>query len=322
MPLICAATIKDYAYGLGVHRVGIVDLRTYCDDHPSGTAALRRWLAQGYHADMAWMSAPHRQNLQAVLPGAQSVIAVALNYFPGASPPQGDRPGKIARYAWGRDYHKVLGKRLKALGQWLKEQVPDVSYRWYVDTGPVQDKVWAQQAGIGWIGKHSNVISRQYGSWIALGELITTLALEGDRPHLNHCGTCTRCLEACPTGAIVEPYVVDANYCIAYHTIENRQPELPPAIVPKLEGWVAGCDICQEVCPWNQRFAQPTDIEDFAARSPLLDTSLEQLATLSDADWDHLTRGSALRRIKPAQWRRNAQALLANAQRETPSHPY
>lgn len=306
--MIDAATVKAYAYHLGFHRVGIVDLRTYRDDHPSGTAALRRWLGQGYHADMAWMGDPRRQNLQTVLPGAQSVIAVALNYYV-ATPPR-NRPGKIARYGWGRDYHRVLGKRLKALGQWLQQQVSEVRYRWYVDTGPVQDKVWAEQAGIGWIGKHSNVISRQYGSWLVLGELITTLALEGDRPHLNHCGSCTRCIAACPTGAIVEPYVVDANRCIAYHTIENRQPKLPPEIVPKLEGWVAGCDICQEVCPWNQRFAQPTDIDDFAPRSPLLNAPLEQLAHLSTADWDEMTRGSALRRIKPRQWRRNARALL------------
>ncbi len=308
---ISATAIKDYAYQLGFHRVGIVDLRTYSQDHASGSAALQRWLAKGYQADMAWMGDPRRQNLQTVLPGAQSLVAVALNYFVPDSPRAPDQ-GKIARYAWGRDYHRVVGRRLKALAQWLQQQVPEVSYRWYVDTGPVQDKVWAEQAGIGWIGKHSNVISRRYGSWIVLGELLTTLPLEGDRPHLNHCGTCSRCITACPTGAIVEPYVVDANRCLAYHTIENRQPELPPEILPKLEGWVAGCDICQEVCPWNQRFAQPTDIEDFAGRSPLLSASLEQLATLSETEWDQLTRGSALRRIKPAQWRRNAQALLAH----------
>ncbi|MDR7899224.1 tRNA epoxyqueuosine(34) reductase QueG [Thermosynechococcus sp. JY1334] len=307
--MITAAAIKQFAHQLGFHRVGIVDLRTYNNDHPSGVAALQRWLAQGFQGEMAWMANPRRQEIQAVLPGAQSVISVALNYYqPDPEPPP---KVKIARYGWGRDYHRVLGKRLQALGQWLQSQVPEVDYRWYVDTGPVQDKVWAEQAGIGWIGKHSNVISRQYGSWIFLGELITTLELTGDRPHTNHCGTCTRCLAACPTGAIVEPYVVDANRCIAYHTIESRAPEIPPAIAAHLEGWVAGCDICQEVCPWNQRFAQPTDVADFAPRSPLLKTSLEELATLSDAAWDELTRGSALRRIKPAQWRRNAQAVLS-----------
>lgn len=310
--MITAAAIKAFAHQLGFHRVGIVDLRTYTHDHPSGVAALQRWLAQGFQGEMAWMPNPRRQEIQSVLPGAQSVISVALNYYqPDPQPPP---KVKIARYAWGRDYHRVLGKRLQALGEWLQSQVPDMTYRWYVDTGPVQDKVWAEQAGIGWIGKHSNVISRQYGSWILLGELITTLALTGDRPHTNHCGTCSRCLAACPTGAIVEPYVVDANRCIAYHTIENRAPELPPTIAANLQGWVAGCDICQEVCPWNQRFAQPTDVADFAPRSPLLNTSPEELATLSDEAWDELTRGSALRRIKPAQWRRNAQAVLSGNQ--------
>ncbi|MDM7327479.1 MAG: tRNA epoxyqueuosine(34) reductase QueG [Thermosynechococcus sp. Uc] len=309
--MVTATAIKAFARQLGFHRVGIVDLRTYSHDHPSGVAALRRWLAQGFQGEMAWMANPRRQDIQSVLPGAQSLISVALNYYqPNPEPPP---KAKIARYAWGRDYHRVLGKRLQALGQWLQSQVPEMHYRWYVDTGPVQDKVWAEQGGIGWIGKHSNLISRQYGSWIFLGELITTLELTGDRPHTNHCGTCTRCLAACPTGAIVEPYVVDANRCIAYHTIESRAPELPPAIAAHLEGWVAGCDICQEVCPWNQRFAQPTDVADFAPRSPLLKTSLEELATLSDEAWDELTRGSALRRIKPEQWRRNAQAVLSSS---------
>ncbi|BCX12730.1 MAG: epoxyqueuosine reductase [Thermosynechococcus sp.] len=309
--MVSATAIKQFAHQLGFHRVGIVDLRTYTDAHPSGVAALQRWLAQGFQADMEWMANPRRQDIQAVLPGARSIIAVALNYYQPA--PQPPPKVKIARYAWGRDYHRVLGKRLQALGQWLQSQVPEIAYRWYVDTGPVQDKVWAEQAGIGWIGKHSNVISRQYGSWILLGELITTLELTGDRPHTNHCGTCTRCLTACPTAAIVEPYVVDANRCIAYHTIENRAAELPAAIAAHLEGWVAGCDICQEVCPWNQRFAQPTDVADFAARSPLLDTTPEELASLSEQTWDELTRGSALRRIKPEQWRRNAQAVLSSS---------
>ena len=154
-------------------------------------------------------------------------------------------------------------KRLKALSEWLRSQHPDIQTRFYADTGPVSDKFWAQQAGLGWIAKNGNVITRDYGSWVFLGEILTNLDLPSDRPHTEHCGTCTRCLEACPTGAIAAPFVVDANRCIAYHTIENRDETLPPDIVENLQGWVAGCDICQDVCPWNQRFAQETDVADF-----------------------------------------------------------
>jgi epoxyqueuosine reductase len=175
----------------------------------------------------------------------------------------------------------------------------------------VQDKAWAEQAGLGWVGKHSNLITRDYGSWLFLAEILTNLPLTPDPPHLPHCGTCTRCIAACPTDAIRAPYVVDANRCIAYHTIENRSDTLPPEIAKNLQGWVAGCDICQDVCPWNQRFAQPTDIPDFQPYPDNLTPSLSDLAQLTPAEWERRFPASALRRIKPSMWRRNAQANLA-----------
>ncbi|MBW4653260.1 MAG: tRNA epoxyqueuosine(34) reductase QueG [Kaiparowitsia implicata GSE-PSE-MK54-09C] len=344
--------IKHYARQLGFHKVGIAPVEpaasldsepqipetsvpTSADsveslverdagDRPDNTppteasqskAALSRWLAQGYHAEMQWMERPQRQDIRQVMPEVRSLICVALNYYtPHQHSESGDR-AKISRYGWGRDYHRVLHKRLKALTQWLTAQHPSIHARYYADTGPVQDKLWAERAGIGWIAKNSNLITRDYGSWVFLGEVLTNLELAPDRPHLPHCGTCTRCLDACPTQAIVEPFVVDANRCIAYHTIENRDPELPEAIAPQLQGWVAGCDICQDVCPWNVRFAQETDIAEFQPYPWHVNPPLHELATLSDEDWGDRTPTSALRRIKPAMIRRNARANLIS-QRE------
>ena len=154
------------------------------------------------------------------------------------------------------------------------------------------------------------MINREYGSWIYLGEIVTNLQLSIDPPHSQHCGTCTRCISACPTGAITEPFVVDANRCIAYHTIENRAATLPPEIATNLQGWVAGCDICQDVCPWNQSFAQPTNVDELQPNRELLAPELSELTSLTDTEWDRKLRASALRRIKPAMWRRNAMANL------------
>ncbi len=301
------------ALELGFHLAGIAAVEASPDaSEQAATAHLQSWLQQGYQADMAWMAHPNRQDIRRVLPGARSLICVALNYYTPHAHSQDPRHGKISRYAWGRDYHRILHKRLKALADWLQAEARaaglTIQTRYYADTGPVQDKVWAQRAGLGWIAKNGNLITRQYGSWVFLGEVITTLELAADAPHTAHCGSCTRCLDACPTKAITQPYVVDANRCIAYHTIENRAAALPEEIMPHLHNWVAGCDICQDVCPWNVRFAKPTDLADFQPYAENLTPTLAELADLSDSDWDQRFRASALRRIKPAMWRRNAQA--------------
>jgi epoxyqueuosine reductase len=259
---------------------------------------------------MDWMANPKRADIRTCLPGLQSVICVALNYYTPHQRPQDKKSAKISRYGWGRDYHKVMHKKLKSLSQWLAAQDNSIQTRYYADTGPVQDKFWAQQAGIGWIGKNGNVISREYGSWLFLAEILTNLALKPDSPHTEHCGTCTRCLEACPTAAIPRPFVVDANRCLAYHTIENCSQQLPPAIASQLNGWVAGCDICQDVCPWNQRFAKETDIADFQPYPWNIAPKISELAHLSPEEWNRRFPASALRRIKPAMWRRNARANL------------
>ena len=306
-------TVLSKAQELGFHLAGIAEVKPEPNQAERlAQVRLRSWLKHGHQAQMKWMGNSKRQDVRQILPGVRSVIAVALNYY--TAEPHSDCPdhGKISRYGWGRDYHRILQSRLKSLVTWLQEaaaaQGLEIQARYYVDTGPVQDKFWAEQAGLGWVAKNGNLITRQYGSWVFLGEVLTTLPLQPDQPHTAHCGTCNRCLEACPTGAITRPHVVDANRCIAYHTIENRAETLPQAIVPHLQNWVAGCDICQDVCPWNIRFAQETDVEDFHPYGWNQMPLLTQLATLSEEEWDRRFRGSALRRIKPHMWRRNATA--------------
>ncbi|WP_026100320.1 tRNA epoxyqueuosine(34) reductase QueG [Fortiea contorta] len=320
----CAVTnsrmVKTKASELGFHKVGIAAVDGV---EPTEVERLQAWVGLGYHADMAWMANPHRQNIRLVMPEVRSLICVALNYYTADQRPNGEEYGKISRYGWGRDYHKVMHKKLKALTTWLQSLDAGISARYYADTGPVQDKVWAQRAGVGWIAKNGNVITREYGSWVFLGEVLTNLELESDRPSTEHCGTCTRCLEACPTGAITQPFVVDANRCIAYHTIENRAEKLPEAIAPHLQGWVAGCDICQDVCPWNQRFARPTDVVEFQPYPGNIAPKLIELAKISDEKWDQQFPASALRRIKPEMLRRNARANLdASKQDNDPESNY
>ncbi|WP_066379967.1 MULTISPECIES: tRNA epoxyqueuosine(34) reductase QueG [unclassified Anabaena] len=318
--IVNSSVVKEKAKELGFHQVGIAAV-----DQGKNTEAerLQAWIRLGYHADMAWMANPKRQDVSLVMSEARSLVCVAMNYYTPHQRPEGEEYAKISRYGWGRDYHKVMHKRLKALTSWLESLDSSIQARYYADTGPIQDKVWAQRAGIGWIAKNGNVITREYGSWVFLGEVLTNLELESDRPHTEHCGSCTRCIEACPTGAITQPFVVDANRCIAYHTIENRAETLPAEITPHLQGWVAGCDICQDVCPWNQRFAQTTDVADFQPYPENIAPKLVELAQISNEEWDRRFPASALRRIKPEMLRRNARANLdASQQSNDPESDY
>lgn len=307
--MLFSSQIKAQAKAIGFHKVGIATVES-SGDYDEAVHHLRNWLALGYHADLAWMANPKRQDVRSLMPEARSIVCVALNYYTPHRHSEDPDDGKISRYGWGRDYHKVMGKKLKALSNWLQERDSQIIARYSVDTAPIQDKFWAQQAGIGWVAKNSNLITREYGSWVFLGEILTNLELEPDRPHTQHCGTCTRCLDACPTNAIAEPFVVDANRCIAYHTIENRAEELPSQIASSLSGWVAGCDICQDVCPWNQSFAKETDIADFQPYPDNIAPKLQELAQIEETDWDRRFRASSLRRIKPKMLRRNARANL------------
>jgi epoxyqueuosine reductase len=269
------------------------------------------WLERGFHASMQWMSERRekRTNLQAVLPGARSVVSVALNYYSPVAHASDPGTGKISRYAWGDDYHDVLGTRLKQLQDWMTREFPGSRNLWYVDTGPVMEKAWAQRAGIGWIGKHTNVITREQGSWVFLGEVFTTLDLDPDPPETDHCGTCTLCIEACPTGAIVEPYVLDAGRCISYLTIEHRGP-LPESLTPKFEQWIFGCDICQDVCPWNQKFATAAREPAFLPRPGNETPPLNTWAAMNEEEFGRKFRGSPVRRARWSGLLRNIRAVL------------
>lgn len=299
--------LKREAAALGFDPVGIAAV-------PGGprlalrSAALERWLAAGHQADMAWMADPRRRAVAELLPGVRALVAVALPHHVAAVRAPGAL--KVARYGWGRDYHRLIDGRLRRLGRWLEGRCPGSRWRVCVDSAPLMDKAWAEEAGLGWIGKHGNLIHRQRGSWLLLGHLLTTVPLPADEPAASLCGRCQACLEACPTGAIPEPFVVDARRCLAYHTIENRDPQLPAPIAAQLHGWVAGCDICQEVCPWNREPLPTSDDPDLQPRPWLLDLPAEEALRWSDADWDERLRASALRRIKPWMWRRNITAAL------------
>ncbi|MBW4614739.1 MAG: tRNA epoxyqueuosine(34) reductase QueG [Desmonostoc vinosum HA7617-LM4] len=311
--LVSSSVVKQKAQELGFHQVGIAAVE---NQDLTQAQRLQAWLDLGYQADMAWMANPKRQDIRLIMPEVRSLVCVALNYYTSDQRPEGEEYAKISRYGWGRDYHKVMHKKLKALSTWLKSLDERVQAIYYADTGPVQDKVWAQRAGIGWIAKNGNLITREYGSWVFLGEVLTNLELKSDRPHTEHCGSCTRCIEACPTDAITQPFVINANRCIAYHTIENRSSTLPETIAPHLQGWVAGCDICQDVCPWNQRFAHTTDIAEFQPYPGNIAPKLLELAEISNQEWDQQFTASALRRIKPEMLRRNARANLDPSRRK------
>ncbi len=306
-----AEALRSEARKLGFDPVGIAAV-------PGGarlrlrSAALERWLAAGHHGAMGWMADPRRGAIEGLLPGVRSLLAVGLNYY--VATPRQEGSLKVARYGWGRDYHRVMDRRLRWLGRWLEARAPDIRWRACVDTAPLLDKAWAEEAGIGWIGKNGNLIHRQRGSWLLLGHLLTSLDLPSDQPAQSLCGRCSRCIGACPTGAITEPFVVDARRCIAYHTIENRDPELPQAIAASLNGWVAGCDICQEVCPWNQPPPPSSGDADLLPRPWLLDLRPEPALGWTDADWDLRLRASALRRIRPWMWRRNIRSASGDGE--------
>jgi epoxyqueuosine reductase len=308
------AEVKRRARALGFEKVGVVRAEALAEER----ARLEEWLARGLHASMAWMErgVERRTDPRELLPGARTVVAVALNYYTPHEHPDDPAAGKISRYAWGDDYHDVLGEKLKALLAFVKELAPEVRGKVCVDAQPAMDKAWAVRAGLGWIGKHTNLITRDYGSWVFLGELLLDAELEYDVARVeDHCGTCTLCIEACPTGAIVEPYVVDSNLCISHATIELRDAELPREVAANLDGWLYGCDVCQDVCPWN-RFERPSDEPRFEPRPGAVAPALEELASLTHESYVERFRRSPVKRAKLAGLQRNARALLGGVRKD------
>jgi epoxyqueuosine reductase len=313
-PALLSRMIKEKALELGFHKVGIAPARALVEERER----LMEWLARGFHGEMRWMEREpeRRTDPSQIFPQARSVIVVALNYYTPHNHTDASSTGKISRYAWGDDYHDVVGEKLKKLLAWIKEEWPEAEGKTCVDIQPVMDKAWGARAGLGWIGKHSNLITKDYGSWVFLGELLLNLELEYDAERIeDHCGTCTLCIDSCPTQAITEPYVVDSNRCISYATIELRAPMLPAEVSAKMEGWLYGCDICQDVCPWN-RFEQPTDEERFEPREGNVNISLPEILELTQEDYSLRFRKSAVKRAKLTGLKRNAQALMESRREE------
>ncbi|HEX8292505.1 MAG TPA: tRNA epoxyqueuosine(34) reductase QueG, partial [Pyrinomonadaceae bacterium] len=309
-PAELTAEVRRRARELGFEKVGVVRAGPLTEER----ARLEEWLARGHHASMAWMErdTARRTDPRELLPGARTVVAVALNYFTPHEHAGGEGVGKISRYAWGDDYHDVLGERLKALLAHVKEVAPGVEGKVCVDAQPAMDKAWAVRAGLGWIGKHTNLITRDYGSWVFLGELLLDAELEYDAAREeDHCGTCTLCIDSCPTGAITEAYVVDSNLCISHATIELRDAELPAPVAERLDGWLYGCDVCQDVCPWN-RFERPTAEPRFEPRPGSVSPPLEEIASLTHEAYVERFRRSPVKRAKLAGLQRNARTLLKN----------
>ena len=308
--------IKDKARALGFDACGIAPAAAHAE-----LGFLREWLDRGYAGGMAYLerSADRRADVRRVLPSARTVIATATLYNterPYSTECPDRRRAQIARYAWGDDYHEVIGARLEALLEWMHDVSPEpFEAKAYVDTGPVQERVYARHAGIGWIGKNTCVINPELGSWIFLGEIICSLPLEVDAPSLDQCGTCTLCLEACPTSAIVAPGVLDSTRCISYLTIEHRG-DLPASLHHEIGSHVYGCDICQEVCPWNMAAPQSHD-RAWQPRREWDGVDLGTLAARDDAELAAGMRGSAMQRAKVQGLRRNITIALGNAQ--TPS---
>lgn len=272
------------------------------------------WLAAGRHGDMAWLASPRnrqrRSDPHRILPGIASVVCVALCHQPQQDQAMHRRTGRIARYALGTDYHAIMGEKLGALVAETRALLPGARVLEYSDTGAILERGWAERAGLGWIGKHSGLLSQTLGSWLVLGELLIDRALEPDVPlALEHCGTCHRCIDACPTAAIVAPYQLDARRCISYLTIEHRGA-IPIALRPAIGDWVFGCDLCQEACPWN-RFAPPArDVRLHARR--LEGWSLERFLSLDEAGFQALFAGSPIRRARRAGFLRNVCVALGN----------
>ena len=312
-PALLAQRVRVLARELGFQRCGISGISLDEDE-----AHLRDWLAKGLYGSMQWMArhGDMRARPQELIPGTIRVISVGLDYGRNddnaawATLEDGER-AYVARYALGRDYHKLMRQRLQTLADRIQQEVGPFGHRVFVDSAPVLERALARNAGLGWIGKHTCLIDKDGGSWFFLGEIYVDLPLPVDAPASAHCGTCTRCIDICPTQAIIAPYRLDARRCISYLTIEH-EGSIPEDLRPAMGNRIFGCDDCQLVCPWN-KFAKRTDEPDFRARNQLDTATLPQLFSWSEAEFLSRTEGSAIRRSGHERWLRNIAVALGNA---------
>lgn len=307
-----AEQIKQWGVEIGFQQIGIADT-----DLSEAETRLRDWLAEKRHGEMQYMArhGARRSRPAELVPGTVRVISARMDYLPDAADSEAllndPQAGYVSRYALGRDYHKVVRKRLQQLADRVVRAIGPFGYRVFSDSAPVLEKPLAEKAGLGWIGKHTNLLAREAGSWFFLGEIYTDLPLPTDAPATNHCGTCQACIDICPTRAIVAPYQLDARRCISYLTIELRGA-IPEELRPLLGNRIYGCDDCQIVCPWN-RFARLTPEPDFAPRHGLDAAQLIDLFNWTEEEFNKRTEGSAIRRINYEQWLRNIAVALGNA---------
>jgi epoxyqueuosine reductase len=300
--------LQDYAHSLGFALCQVTPAEA-----PDPEQRLRRWLDHGLHGEMQWMarSLPKRENPSLVLPGVRSIVCLAAAY-PAPQSPAPVGAGFIARYARGPDYHQIIGEKLAQLTAFLdREGGPGTRSLWYVDTGPILERAFAQRAGIGFIGKHTQLINRRYGNWLLLGEILTTANLPPDTPERNRCGTCTRCLTVCPTQAITAPFTVDARRCISYLTIELKGP-IPLELRPLIGNRVFGCDDCLEVCPWNRHASEASPLLQSWARQDLQTPDLLDWLQLDEAGFQQKFQGTPLQRSKRRGLLRNVCVALGN----------
>jgi epoxyqueuosine reductase len=295
--------IKSEAERLGFLSCGISKAEFLEEEAPR----LEEFLKKNRHGEMRWMENNFDKRLDPtkLVEGSKSVISLLLNYYPEET--QREDSYKISKYAYGRDYHFVIKDKLKQLLQFMQDEIGEIDGRAFVDSAPVMDKVWAAKSGLGWIGKHSNLLSKQTGSFYFIAELIVDLELEYDTPVTDHCGSCTACIEACPTDAIVDPYKVDGSKCISYFTIELKD-ELPNSYKNQFEDWMFGCDICQDVCPWN-RFSKPHNEPLFNPHPELLEKDKKGWEELTKETFNEIFRKSAVKRTKFEGLKRNIQFL-------------
>lgn len=310
------ADISQWAQDVGFAQVGVSNI-----DLKEAGEHLNRWLAKGYHADMDYMHkhGTKRYHPEQLVPGTMRIISARLNYMDTAVKPyqkalKETQKAAVSRYALGRDYHKLMRNKLKKLAQKIESEIGELGYRVFSDSAPVMEKAVAEKAGLGWIGKHSNVINSKAGSYFFLGEIYTDLPLPPDQPQDFHCGSCTACMPACPTGAIVAPFQVDARRCISYLTIENHGA-IPEHLRKPIGNRIYGCDDCQMVCPWN-KFTQKTGEPDFSPRQNLDDIELLELFNWDEQEFLNKTEGSPIRRIGYESWQRNLAVALGNAETE------
>ena len=295
------AEIKQKANELGFEKIGIAEVGPINKEKSN----LEDWILRGNHASMDWIDKrkSERGNIYNYFPEAVSIISVGMNYFTGYSQKDLSSKLKFSNYAWGEDYHSVLKTRLRILLEWIEFASVEIKGIVCVDTSPVMEKVWAEKAGLGWQGKHTNLISPDYGSWLFLGEIILNIRLKYDKPFTEDlCGSCTACIDECPPGALTD-YEIDSNKCISYQTIEHRG-EFDEGSVD-LDSWIYGCDICQEVCPWNKKFSKITPEKSFYPRSKIIENTITDWEKLNEEDFRKLFKGSSVKRTKHTGLKRN-----------------